>query len=60
VELVGSERYREACLGMIRRECPGCTCGIHLSLAYKNAASPLAHIHRYPTEEPVVQLPGSD
>jgi len=41
-ELVGSERYREACLGMIRRECPGCTCGIHVSLAFRNAASPFA------------------
>jgi MoaA/NifB/PqqE/SkfB family radical SAM enzyme len=41
-KLVGSERYRDACLGMVRRECPGCTCGIHLSLAFKNAASPFA------------------
>jgi MoaA/NifB/PqqE/SkfB family radical SAM enzyme len=43
-ELVSSEGYREACLGMVRRECPGCTCGIHVSLAFKNAASPLAII----------------
>ena len=46
-ELVSSKRYRDACLGMIRRECPGCTCGIHLSLAFKNAASPFAHSHRH-------------
>lgn len=42
-ELIGSDRYREACLGMIRRECPGCTCGINTSLAFKNAASPFAY-----------------
>jgi len=36
-ELVKSDRYSQACLAMIRRECPGCTCGIHVSLAFKNA-----------------------
>jgi MoaA/NifB/PqqE/SkfB family radical SAM enzyme len=41
-ELVGSERYRQACVAMVRRECPGCTCGINVSLAFKNAASPFA------------------
>ena len=55
-ELVSSERYREACLGMVRRECPGCTCGIHLSLAFENAASPFGHIHRGGTREPVTGL----
>jgi len=39
--LVSSDRYRDACLGMIRRECPGCTCGIQMSLAFRNAASRL-------------------
>jgi MoaA/NifB/PqqE/SkfB family radical SAM enzyme len=38
-ELVSSQRYRQACVAMVRRECPGCTCGIHVSLAFKNAAS---------------------
>lgn len=46
-ELVSSKRYRDACLGMIRRECPGCTCGIHVSLAFKNAASPFVRSHRH-------------
>ncbi len=41
-ELVGSERYRQACVAMVRRECPGCTGGIHVSLAFKNAAAPFA------------------
>ncbi len=41
-ELVGSERYRQACVAMVRRECPGCTCGINVSLAFKNAAGPFA------------------
>jgi len=45
-ELVTSEPYRKACVGMVRRECPGCTCGIHLSLAFQNAASPFAYVPR--------------
>jgi len=48
-QLVSSERYRAACLGMVRRECPGCTCGIHVSLAFKNAASPLTMIGSHRT-----------
>jgi len=59
-ELVSSKRYRDACLAMVRRECPGCTCGIHLSLAFNNAATPFASIHRRPTTEPVKQWQGSD
>jgi MoaA/NifB/PqqE/SkfB family radical SAM enzyme len=55
-ELIGSERYREACLGMIRRECPGCTCGIQRSLAFKNAASPFAYCHQPAVPAPIVQL----
>jgi MoaA/NifB/PqqE/SkfB family radical SAM enzyme len=46
-ELIGSERYREACLAMVRRECPGCTCGINMSLAFKNAVSPWAYRRRH-------------
>lgn len=52
-ELVSSDRYRDACLGMVRRECPGCTCGITVSLAFKNAASPSAYRH-HPV--PAVQI----
>jgi MoaA/NifB/PqqE/SkfB family radical SAM enzyme len=59
-ELVSSERYRQACLGMIRRECPGCTCGIHVSLAFKHAASPFAYSHRPAPQLPVEQVRGSD
>jgi MoaA/NifB/PqqE/SkfB family radical SAM enzyme len=59
-ELVGSQRYREACLGMVRRECPGCTCGIHVSLAFKNAASPWAHKDRHIAATPIEQLHPSD
>lgn len=58
--LVSSKRYRDACLAMVRRECPGCTCGIHVSLAFNNAASPFASIHRQPTTKPAKQLQGSD
>jgi MoaA/NifB/PqqE/SkfB family radical SAM enzyme len=47
-ELVSSERYRNACLAMVRRECPGCTCGIHVSLAFQNAASPFVSYRKRP------------
>jgi MoaA/NifB/PqqE/SkfB family radical SAM enzyme len=58
--LVNSKRYRDACVAMVRRECPGCTCGIHVSLAFKNAASPFVSIHREPAAERAKQLQGSD
>ncbi len=50
-ELIHSERYRQACVAMVRRECPGCTCGIHVSLAFKNAASPFVTNRRPTTGE---------
>lgn len=59
-ELVGSERYRNACLAMVRRECPGCTCGIHVSLAFKNAASPFASHRRRPARDTVEPVHSSD
>lgn len=59
-ELVNSKRYHAACVAMVRRQCPGCTCGIHVSLAFQNAASPFSSIHRRRTDEPVRQFQGSD
>jgi len=59
-QLVSSERYREACLGMVRRECPGCTCGIHTSLAFKNAASLAAYSRRQATHARLERLRESD
>lgn len=59
-ELVNSRRYRQACVAMVRRECPGCTCGIHLSLAFKNAASPFLPSQRDLSNHPVKQGGGSD
>ena len=38
-EIVASEAYHRQSLAMIRRECPGCTCGIESSLAMKHAIS---------------------
>ena len=55
-ELMGSARYREACVGMVRRECPGCTCGINTSLKFKNAAFPWARRRRPAVAPPLVQL----
>jgi MoaA/NifB/PqqE/SkfB family radical SAM enzyme len=52
-ELVGSKRYRDACRAMVRRECPGCTCGVHVSLAFSNAAFPFASSRRQLTAEPL-------
>lgn len=37
--ILASDAYSRQCLAMIRRECPGCTCGIESSLAMKHAAS---------------------
>ncbi len=37
--ILASEAYSTQCVAMIRRECPGCTCGIESSLAMKHAAS---------------------
>jgi len=34
-----SDAYRQQCGAMLRRECPGCTCGIESSLAMKHAVS---------------------
>jgi MoaA/NifB/PqqE/SkfB family radical SAM enzyme len=56
-ELIGSERYRAACLAMVRRECPGCTCGINMSLAFKNALSPWAHRRRPADVVSIEQMP---
>jgi hypothetical protein len=37
--ILASEAYVQQAAAMIRRECPGCTCGVESSLAMKNAAS---------------------
>jgi MoaA/NifB/PqqE/SkfB family radical SAM enzyme len=37
--ILASEAYAQQSMAMIRRECPGCTCGIESSLAMKHAAS---------------------
>lgn len=37
--ILASEEYRRQSEAMIRRECPGCTCGIESSLAMKHAGS---------------------
>lgn len=55
-ELIGSERYREACLRMVRRECPGCTCGVNTSLAFRNAMFPWSRRRRPAIAPPLVQL----
>lgn len=37
--VLASEAYSRRCVSMIRRECPGCTCGVETSLAMQHAAS---------------------
>jgi MoaA/NifB/PqqE/SkfB family radical SAM enzyme len=37
--ILASEAYSRQAAAMVRRECPGCTCGIESSLAMKHAAS---------------------
>jgi MoaA/NifB/PqqE/SkfB family radical SAM enzyme len=38
-DILSSDAYMRQAEAMIRRECPGCTCGIESSLAMKHAAS---------------------
>jgi MoaA/NifB/PqqE/SkfB family radical SAM enzyme len=37
--ILASEEYSRQCIAMVRRECPGCTCGIESSLAMKHPVS---------------------
>jgi MoaA/NifB/PqqE/SkfB family radical SAM enzyme len=37
--VLASEAYARQCVAMVRRECPGCTCGVESSLAMKYAGS---------------------
>lgn len=37
--ILASEAYRKQSEAMVRRECPGCTCGVETSLAMKHAFS---------------------
>lgn len=37
--ILASEAYLQQAAAMVRRECPGCTCGVESSLAMKNAGS---------------------
>jgi MoaA/NifB/PqqE/SkfB family radical SAM enzyme len=51
-DIVESQRYRKRCLSMLRRECPGCTCNIFISLHAKNTLSWLGnHIGRILTSK---------
>jgi len=38
-DILASDEYRAQCVSMIRRECPGCTCGVESSLAMRHAIS---------------------
>jgi MoaA/NifB/PqqE/SkfB family radical SAM enzyme len=37
--ILSSKAYADQCEAMVRRECPGCTCGVESSLAMKHAVS---------------------
>ncbi|HKV03784.1 MAG TPA: radical SAM protein [Candidatus Acidoferrales bacterium] len=37
--ILASDAYARQCVAMVRRECPGCTCGIETSLAMQHATS---------------------
>jgi MoaA/NifB/PqqE/SkfB family radical SAM enzyme len=37
--ILSSKAYADQCAAMVRRECPGCTCGVESSLAMKHAVS---------------------
>jgi MoaA/NifB/PqqE/SkfB family radical SAM enzyme len=60
-EVLASDAYVQQAEAMVRRECPGCTCGIESSLAMKHAASSamfeLSRLtHRPPTSEKAAAL----
>jgi MoaA/NifB/PqqE/SkfB family radical SAM enzyme len=45
--ILASEPYIHQCEAMIRRECPGCTCGVESSLAMKyGGSSAFFHLSR--------------
>ena len=45
--ILKSQAYVSQCVSMVRRECPGCTCGVETSLAMKHAAaSAFFHLDR--------------
>lgn len=37
-DILGAESYRDRCRAMFRKECPGCSCGYILNLAYHKPA----------------------
>ena len=37
--ILASDAYARQCVSMVKRECPGCTCGVETSLAMQHAAS---------------------
>jgi MoaA/NifB/PqqE/SkfB family radical SAM enzyme len=52
-EVLASDAYVKQAEAMIRRECPGCTCGIESSLAMKNAGkSAMFELSRLTHREP--------
>jgi len=45
--ILASDAYYEQALAMVRRQCPGCVCGVESSLAMKHAASSaISELHR--------------
>jgi len=54
--VLGSDAYVRQAAAMIRRECPGCTCGVESSLAMKHAASSaffeISRLRRQPDGSP--------
>jgi MoaA/NifB/PqqE/SkfB family radical SAM enzyme len=55
--VLASEAYTRQAAAMVRRECPGCTCGVESSLAMKHAASSaffeLSRLRGHPESIPV-------
>jgi MoaA/NifB/PqqE/SkfB family radical SAM enzyme len=65
--ILASEAYARQAAAMVRRECPGCTCGVESSLAMKHAASSaFFEVSRLGWQQdrsnrgfPVAQVPGT-
>jgi MoaA/NifB/PqqE/SkfB family radical SAM enzyme len=66
VNILASDAYVQQSIAMLRRQCPGCTCGIESSLAMKHAASSafyeLSKLKLWPgnSDQPISRQPKQD
>jgi MoaA/NifB/PqqE/SkfB family radical SAM enzyme len=57
--ILASDAYMRQAEAMVRRECPGCTCGVESSLAMKHSASSALYQIRQLARRPAPRLPAA-